>query len=175
MELVVILLLVGLATWFWLGKTRDGGGGSNSAGAGPHAVTGAARHLNYHHRQDRHPVDCIDEQNIAIGALATAILELGGSPGESDRSRMNIALRTALRISAEDADQVAILGRWMIGQCRGAAQSVTRLGTRLYLLTGPRGMMHLGEVVEAMFPGSAADMSPQQKRAMYELKHIFRA
>lgn len=162
------------AVYFWMNRARNVAHMADEVADMASSVLGAARRWNFRRSHDKHPVDCIEEQHIATGALAVAFLELGGTPTREDKGRMNVALRAKLRISAEDADEVAVLGHWLVGQCGTAAAAVTRLGRQLRKLAGERGLMQISEVIDHMTDGGRLAMVPAQVDALAELGRIFK-
>lgn len=161
------------AVYYWMSRARGAADMADDVADMAQSVTGAARRWNFRRQTDQHPIDCIEEQNLALGGLAVAFMELGGRPTAEDEATMHVALRSKLRISAEDADELAILGRWFIQQCPTTEAAFARLGRKLKLLTGPRGSLHIGAILDHMIENGRRPSS-RQTDALDELDRLFR-
>ncbi len=175
MAFVASALAVLGVLYLWLGRAKSAAHLADDVADMAGSVIGAANRWNFRRTHDKHPVECIDEQNIAFGALAVAFLELGGMPTTDDKAGMNVSIRSQLRISAEDADEVMVLGHWLVGQCGTVDAAVTRIGRRLFKLTGPRGLIPVREVIDDMVARSNKPLTAGQQDALAELDRIFKA
>ena len=56
---------------------------------------------------------------------------MGGLPAREDQHALAETLPRELSLPREDADEMLILGRWLIGECQGPQPAITRLTKRL--------------------------------------------
>lgn len=162
MPVILAILTAAGAAAFWLYRMRGAADAAREAGQMGRDVIGAARQWNFKRRTDVHPVDAIDEAAVAKGALATAFSELDDLPTAEGRA----ALLSRLDVTRDEADELAVLGHWLVGQCGGPAAAIPRLGRRLAKLDGPRAVEEVAVLVEVTAQG---DPSERQQEALADL------
>ena len=84
---------------------------------------------------------------------------------------MGQQLCTVVGCSQDEADEMQILGRWLMNQCQGPEQAITRLGLRLYKIDGDASWVLLQEFLGSLVQN---DLSSAQIDAISELKRAFR-
>ena len=84
---------------------------------------------------------------------------------------MGQQLRTVVDCSQDEADEMQILGRWLMNQCQGPEQAVIRLGRRLYKIDGDASWDLLQEFLGSLMQN---DLSSAQIDAIAKLKRAFR-
>lgn len=134
-------------------------------------VRAAARRLGFARRPAAHPMEAVEAPNIAAATLAVAFQELDGLPTESDRSRLLMSLQSRLDVSLQEAEELATLGRWLMGECRGPEPAISRAGRKLFKLTsGDIGPMM------PMLDDIAPESGPTERQtdAREELRRAFR-
>ena len=99
-------------------------------------VRHAARRFGFRQRANVHPVETIEDPRLAIGAIATAFLELDDLPTRDQRVALQHALRDRHNLSRDDAEEITVLGHWFVSECGGADTAVPRLARKLYKLEG---------------------------------------
>ncbi|EBA12797.1 hypothetical protein [Roseobacter sp. CCS2] len=132
--IILILGALGGALYWWIRQNpRD------AVHVAQDAVTtarNAPRKLAFRRQHNAHPVEGIDDPNIAICALAQAFLELDDLPTLDQRKQLTVLLRAKMRLSAKDTEEMEVLGRWLVGQCQTPDAAVSRLSRRLYKING---------------------------------------
>ncbi len=128
--IVALLGLVG-AAYFWASRVRNAGYIAQDLANMAGDVMGAARRLGFRRRANVHPVDSIEDPAIAIAALGTAFMELGGLPTQEQQDALSLSLQRHTRRSVKDAEEEMILGRWLVNECNGAEPAIARLSRRL--------------------------------------------
>ncbi len=134
----------------------------------------AARRIGFRRKADLHPAETIEDPNIAIASIATAFLEMDDLPTADQRTALTRRLVPALDISAEDAGELMVLGRWMVGECGGPDAAVSRLGRKLYRLSGSDGFEPLMAAVQAVAQSGSGNLSQRQSEALDDIKRAFR-
>ena len=167
--IILILSAVGGAVWWWVRSNPD-----KAVYAAQDAVAvarNAPRKLAFRKQMNAHPVEGIDDARIAICALAQAFVELDDLPTKDQRDRLHLLVRTKLRASEEEAEEMEVLGRWLIGQCNSAEAAVTRLSRRLKIIDGTDSWDLLQEVLMDLVNG---DLSEAQVSAIDDMKRALR-
>ncbi|MDH5797344.1 MAG: hypothetical protein OEZ19_02175 [Paracoccaceae bacterium] len=174
MPFVIAALGAIAAAYFWANRARNAAYIADDMIDIAQTALGAARRFNFRRKANTHPIDCIDDSKIAVGALAVAFLELGGLPTVEDKATMKVALRSGLRVSEDDAEELSVLGSWMIQQCKGADAAFTRLARRLRKLTSASGLDDLMPVLTHIVNNLPGALTARQQDALSDLDRIFR-
>ena len=167
--IVLILTAVGGALYWWVRQNPG-----DAVGVAQDAVTvarNAPRKLAFRRQHNAHPVEGIDDPHIAICALAQAFLELDKLPTSDQRQQLTILLRSKMRRSAEDAEELEVLGRWLVAQCQTPDAAISRLSRRLYKIDGDASWALLQDVLTSLVSGeldaSQVDAIADIKRALH--------
>lgn len=134
----------------------------------------AARRFGFRRKTNLHPVETIEDPKLAIGAIATAFLELDDLPTKEQRGALEGAMRQVFDLGQQGAQEVTVLGHWFVSECGGAEQAVTRLARKLFKLQGKEAFQPLLEVVNATVSAGSGGLNPAQKSALDEIKRAFR-
>ena len=163
--IMMALAAIGGAIWWWVrSNPREA---LNVAQNTAETVRNAPRKLAFRKQMNAHPVEGIDDYRIAICALAQAFLELDDLPTREQRQALDVKLRSNLRCTAEESEEMQVLGRWLIGQSGGADQSITRLARRLYALDGDASWDVLQTILTSLVEGQ---LSPAQASAVEDMR-----
>ena len=120
----LILSAIGGAIWFWVrNNPREAFDTAKDVAT---TVRNAPRRLAFRRQTKGHPVEGIDDDRIAIGTIAQAFIELDDLPTKEQRDKVFFALRSKLRCSDEEAQEIQTLSRWLIDQCNGPQQALSR-------------------------------------------------
>lgn len=133
----------------------------------------AARRFGFRRRAGVHPVESIEDPALAIATLGVAFLELDALPSREQQLALGRGLQRELNLSLSDAEELVVLGRWMMSECGGAEPAVTRVARKLYKLDAGRSFPPLMEVVKEI-SAEGQGFSPKQTRALAEIKQAFR-
>lgn len=134
----------------------------------------AARRFGFRRTQNRHPVEDIEDPNIAIAALAVSFLELDDYPSQDEKAALMRALSQELNISASDAEEISVLGRWLMTQCGSAESAIDRLARKLYKLDGAQSFHPLMAILKAVLGAADSPMNGKQKTALEDIQTAFR-
>ena len=169
----VILGIIGIATaaYFLVLRARRGAEVASDVMDMAGDVAAAARRFGFRRRYNQHPVDSVEEPNLAIAALATAFVALDDLPTQEDRKRLDIALRKHLNLDASGAQEIEVLGQWLVSECNGAEPAVLRLAKRLNKIDGAASFATLMEVIQS---AARAPLSQRQSAALHDIKTAFR-
>lgn len=134
-------------------------------------VLSAARRLGFRRKANVHPVESVDEPELAIAGASLAYLDLAAMPTAEDLANLKLVMQSELAVSEVKADELLIVARWLVNECKGADAGMTRLTKRLQKLD-PAGFQQLLAVLGKM--NSSASPSPRQRDALDEVARIFR-
>lgn len=153
--IILVLTAVGGAIFWWARQNpRD------AIGVAQDAVTvarNAPRKLAFRKQHNAHAVEGIDDPRIAVCALAQAFLELDNLPTLDQRRHLDVLLRTELRCSADEAQEMEVLGRWLVGQCQSPDAAVTRISRRLFKIDGDASWGMLQNMLTQLVGGELSD------------------
>lgn len=163
--IVLVLGAVGAAIWWWVRSNP-----SDAVHVARDVVTtvrNAPRKLAFRKQLEAHPVEGIDDPNIAICAIAQAFIELDSLPTSDQRAQLHLTLRRKLGTDEDITTEMQVLGRWLLTQCQGPKPAIPRLGRRLYKLEAARSWNLLQDILSELV---GDDLSEDQKDALSDLK-----
>jgi hypothetical protein len=165
----MILGAIGAAIWFWVrNNPRDALHLAQDAAT---TLRNAPRRIAFRRQTNEHPVEGIDDPRIAICAIAQAFVELDDLPTQDQRQKLHVSVRTKLRCDEEEAEEMEVLGRWLMTQCQGAAAAIPRLGKRMFKIDGEASWTLLQEMLGGLIEG---ELSSKQVGAIEDLRVAFK-
>ncbi|WP_238367048.1 hypothetical protein [Mesobacterium pallidum] len=174
MPFLIAALGIAAAAWFYVIRARNAHHIATELMEAANDVRLAARRFGFTRRSSQHPVEALDDHRLAIAALGEAFVELDDLPTAEQRRALAASLGRATGLTLADAEEMLILGRWLVGQCGGAVQAIPRIGRKLYKLRGAEGFQPLIDVVQATAQAGTGQLSPSQKEALEDLRRAFR-
>jgi hypothetical protein len=164
-HIVIGILAVAAAVCFWIVRARNAAGMAGDALEMGRDVIGAARQWNFKRRTNVHPVDGIDTPDLAAGALAFALTELGGLSTRERRAALSDGLARAFALPSKDVEEMLVLADWLVTSCNGPALAAPRLARRLRKLNGED---RFDKTVEAFRTAAAVDgdLNDAQREAL---------
>ncbi len=174
MPFILGILGILAAAYFWSLRARDA---ANMAGdlmdmAGD--VKAAARRFGFTRKADIHPVEAIEDPNIAAAAIAEAFLALDDMPTRDQQAAMRVQIRRVLQVDDATAEELMVLGHWMVNACGGPQPALARLSRKLYRLEGAPALTPLMDIITGAFPADKQGLSERQTEAVDELRTAFR-
>lgn len=171
--LLALLALLGAAA-FWIMRARNAADAAHDILDAANDVRLAARRFGFRRRNNTHPVESIEEPAVAVATLGVSFLELDVLPGREQQDALEMALQSGLSISADEAGELVVLGRWLMGQCGTPDQAITRTARKLYKLDQGQSFPVLMEIVQKVSAGDGGTLSPRQGSALDEIRRAFR-
>lgn len=166
---MLILTAIGGAIWWWVrSNPREALYVAQDAAT---TLRNAPRRIAFRRMTNEHPVQGIDDPRIAICTIAQAFIELDALPTQEQRQKLHVLVRTKLRCDEEEAEEIEVLGRWLMTQCDGASQAISRVGKRLFKIDGAASWDLLQDVLASLVEG---DLSSAQVGAIEDLRVAFR-
>lgn len=174
MPFLLALLGAIVTAYIWANRAKRGAEVAREAVDIARTVKNAPRRYGFTRRANQHPVEGIDDPDIAIGGLAVAFLELDDLPTAQTRARMDVALRKHLQLDAENAQEIAVLGRWLVEESGGPTQGFERLARKLRKLDAGDSFDRLMAVLSDIADAADGPPSARQSDALADLARIFR-
>ena len=163
--LLLILTAIGGAIWWWMrNNPRDA---IDMAADAATTLKNAPRRIAFTRQTREHPVEGIDDPRIAICAIAQSFAELDDLPTKEARQNLHLLVRTKLNTSEEEAEEMEVLGRWLMSQCGGPDQAISRIARRMYKIDGNASYQRLQDVLSELVEG---ELTPRQKSALQDLR-----
>ncbi len=172
MPFLIAIAGIAAAVYFFLIRARNTAHMAGELVDMANDVRLAARRFGFRRQSNVHPVENIDDTNLAIAALAIAFQELDGLPTQEQRDDMSFQCQKQLHMDVKSVEEALVLGRWLVSQCDGASAAVSRLSRKLYRLGGAETLQPLMEVIKGSLPESG--LSIRQKEALEDLQRAFR-
>ncbi|AXI46036.1 hypothetical protein C1J03_08420 [Sulfitobacter sp. SK012] len=172
----ILLGLIGLAAsaYFVIVRVKRGAEMASGLMDAAQDVRGAARRFGFRRQGNQHPVEAVEDPNLAVAALATAFMQLDDLPTADARRALDVALRCHLNLDGDTAQEIEVLGHWLVEQCGGAAPAFSRLSKRLHKLDEGASFPTLIEILsEVTSAGSKGGPSTRQSEALTDLAHVF--
>ncbi len=133
-------------------------------------VRAAARRFGFRRNKAAHPVDAIEDANTAAATVAMAYLELHGLPTEETRNALIKSLQSELQIPKSEAEELLVLGRWLMNECNGPEPAIPRASRQLYKLTSG----DIGPLMEILKTITSDPIGDRQRDALEDIRRAFR-
>jgi hypothetical protein len=175
MPYIIALLGMVIGAYFWIQRARMAAEATNELVGVAQDVMAAARRFGFRRRHNQHPVESLEDPDVAIAGAGIAFLELGGLPTAEQQDKLIVSLQTHLGQSHNKAEEALILGRWLVAESGGAQQGLERITRRLYKLRGHQSFQPLMAVLkDVVATGRDAAVSARQREALEEIAVLFR-
>ena len=174
MPVILGLLAIAAAGYFWMNRARNAAYIATDLADMAQDVMGAARRFGFRRRANVHPVESLDDANVATAAMGVAYLEMDGLPRAEQQDALVRSLQMHLAMSHDQAQEAVILGRWLITECGGTGPGFDRLCRRLWKLRAMAGFEPLMAVLKDVSQAGGVGSSAKQKEALEAVARVFR-
>lgn len=170
----IILCAVGLVGYVVLRKVQRGSYLFGSLLDAPPPVRAAAKRLEFKAQPNVHSIVSVNSPELCVAAMAVAFARMDDNE-RIDAHELPRFVQKQLQLEAAQAQDVCVLGAWLVEEGGGPTPAFDRLTKRLKQLDhGPyfgKMMSVLGDVTAA---GTKGMPSARQADAMGALARIFR-
>ena len=173
MPILIALATIAVGVYFFVIRARNAAHIASDLADVAGDIAGAARRFGFRRRANVHPVESIEDPNLAIGAIASAFAELDDYPTKEQQSALLRGLQGELGLSLQDAEENMILGRWFVSECGGPSPAIARLSRKLYKLDGANAITPLMSIIQQLAQATSSDMSERQTSALADIKRAF--
>lgn len=174
MPVLLAIAAAAAAVVFWMVRARAAGQVATELAGAAADVMNAARRFGFRRRANEHPVEGIEQLELAIGSIAVAFVELHSLPTAEQHAAVVAALGRHLTVPMAKAEEIMILGHWLIGQCNGPQPAIERLTKRLYRLDGQASLQPLMSVLKDIAAAGGGALSDRQKSALEDIARHMR-
>ncbi len=171
--ILAILTLIG-GIYMWTIRARAASQAAQDLAGVASDVMAAARRFGFRKRYNTHPVESLEDGDVAIAGAGVSFLELAGLPSAEVHDALIRSLQHHLDQSHEKAQEAVILGRWLMTESGGAQPGLTRLARRLYKLRGAESLTPLLSVLKDVAAAAGGSMTPLQKDSLEEIAQLYR-
>lgn len=175
MPYLIVLFGLVIGAYFWIQRARMAAEATQDLAGVAQDVMAAARRFGFRRRHNQHPVESLDDPDVAIAGAGVAFLELDGLPSTEQQDRLILSLQSRLGQSRDKAEEAAILGRWLVNESGGAQQGLERLTRRVHKLKGAESLEPLLSVLKDVASASRdGQISTRQREALEQIARLFR-
>jgi len=101
MPFIIGILGIIAAAYFWTMRARNAAEMAKTVAEVPGDIMAAARRFGFKRRMNVHPVESVDDPNLAIAGIANSFFELGALPTEEQRRMLYLQVQSVLRVSSD--------------------------------------------------------------------------
>jgi len=170
MPIILALIAALTAVYFFVIRARNTADMANEVFDAANDVRLAARRLGFKRKNNIHPVENIENANLAIASIASAFLELDSLPTADQRSQFLIQLQSVFHINKEEAEELSVLGRWLFMQCNSPHAAISRITKRLYKIEGTQAFEPLLALIKGTLTETGDSLNDQQLSALDDIK-----
>ncbi|KPP92030.1 MAG: hypothetical protein HLUCCA08_06845 [Rhodobacteraceae bacterium HLUCCA08] len=174
MPVILGLLALAAGVVFWMMRAQGAANTARDVADMAQDVRLAARRFGFRRRADIHPAESIEDPKLAVAGIAVAFAELDDLPTAEDRARLHVALRAVLRMSDADAQEMEVLGRWLMTQCGGPDATIARLSRKLFRLDGGGHADALDDILTRITDAAGKAPSRRQAEALEDIARALR-
>ncbi len=171
----IVLAVLGLlgAAYYFVMRARNAAEMTHELMDVANDVRAAARRIGFSRRKNTHPVESIEQPELAVTTIALAFMELAGLPTQEQKDRLTVCLRKNLGVSQEEVTEHMIVGHWLIQECGGAQPAFERTSRKLQKLDGVNSWEPLMTTLKDI-AASQPKITDQQGEALQDIQRIFR-
>ena len=173
MPILIALAGIIFTAYIWANRARNAKHIASDIADMAGDVKAAARRFGFSRKMNAHPVESIDEPNIAAAAIADAYMSLVDMPTREQRATMQNTLADVLQVDAAAAEELLVLGRWMVNSCGTPHAALSRLAKKLHRLEGAQALAPMEQILAGITP-DADKISVHQEEALHELRTALR-
>ncbi|PIB25070.1 hypothetical protein BFP76_03150 [Amylibacter kogurei] len=174
MHIILGLLAIAGALYFYVMRARNAAHMASELMDVANDVRLAARRFGFKRKMNVHPVEGLDDGNVAIAAIATAFLELDNLPTADQRDHFLVQLQSKFDLDHTSAEELAVLGRWLSDQCQSPSGAITRITRRLYKLEGTPAFEPLLTLINDTMNAANSTLSDRQRDALDDIKRALK-
>jgi uncharacterized tellurite resistance protein B-like protein len=108
----------------------------------------AARRFGFSLKNKTHPADCVDDPRLAAAGIVVAIASMDSDLSQDEIDRLLVQCQSKFGVSREEAEEIVLLGRWLVGSCVNKDEAVRRLTRRVIEKAGGEAAADLLEMID---------------------------
>ena len=168
----IIIGLIGIigAAYYWAIRAKNAAEMAKVVAEVPNDIRLAARRFGFRRQLNKHSADSVDEPKLAIAGITIAFFELGSLPTEEQKQKLFLQVQSVLDTTRSEAEELLVLGRWLINECGGNDAGIARLSKRLNKIAGADGFSDLLALIKNVLGES---WNQDQLAALNDVKRAF--
>ncbi|MCP5088187.1 MAG: hypothetical protein GY952_15450 [Rhodobacteraceae bacterium] len=174
MPFLLSLIAIAGAAYFWFWRARNAADVATDMLDVANDVRLAARRFGFKRHSNRHPVEGIDDPKVAVTAIACAFFELDELPTQDQRNALLTQVALVLRTDKAGAEELTVLGRWLMTQCQGPAEAINRVSRRLHKIDGINSLEPLMTIIQNTLTATEAILNANQKSGLEDIQRALR-
>lgn len=174
MPIFFALIALAAGVLIWTSRARAAHGAAQELADMAGDVISAARRFGFRRKANIHPVDALEDGDVAIAGAGVAFLELAGLPSAETQDALARSLQVTLGQNHDQAREALVLGRWLMAQCGGPGPALSRLTRRLNKLKGADSLNPLMQVLKDVAAAAGGHVTPAQKDALEDIARLYR-
>ena len=171
MPFIVGIIGIIVAAYFWSLRAQRAAEVARVLIEIPGDIKAAARRFGFKRRMNVHPVDSVEEPNLALAGIANSFIELSVLPTQEQRQNLLLKLQSFLDVSHKEAEEYIVLGRWLASESGGPEAGIYKLSNRLKKIAGVEGFQDLMKFLKILLGDT---WSQDQIAALNDVKNAFR-
>ncbi|MEM8788086.1 MAG: hypothetical protein AAGE76_07475 [Pseudomonadota bacterium] len=173
MHILIGLAALAGAAYFWYWRARNAADMAGHLAGAAQDVRLAARRFGFKRKSNIHPVDGIDDSRVAAAGVLAALLAQDGLATEERRARLLVQIQSVFEIDKTQAEELVVLGGWLVGQCGTPGAALQRLARRLYQLAGEAARPDTERMIRAVFEDRDGALPPAVEEGLGDLRARF--
>lgn len=170
MPILIAIAGAALAFYFFVIRARNTADVATDLIDVANDVRLAARRFGFKRQTNVHPADSIEDPKIAMVGIAVSFLELGSFPTQEQRNALIVQAQSQLDVSKSEAEELVVLGRWMVTECGGPSAAKSRLSRKLYKLSGTGAVTPVLTIVQNTLAVGEDALNETQRDALEDVK-----
>lgn len=134
----------------------------------------AARRFGFKRKTNLHPVESVEDTRVAAAGVLSALLAQDAIPNAARREAMLVQMQSVFGCNKPEAEELELLGHWLVGQCGTPSAAVSRLSRRLAKLAGAEALPDLERMIQTIYATEGATLPDHILDAMTDIKSRFR-
>ena len=171
MHIIIGLIGIIAAAYFWTLRARNAAEMAKVLAEVPGDIKAAARRFGFKRRMNVHPVESVEEPNLAIAGIANSFIEMSTLPTKEQRDMLMLQVQSVLNVSRDEAEELLVLGRWLANESGGPEACIYRLSNRLNKIAGVDGFQTLMDLLKKVLKD---EWSQDQIAALGDVRRAFR-
>ncbi len=174
MHIIIGILGLAAGAYFWWWRLRNAADMASDVANAANDVRLAARRFGFKRKTNLHPVESVEDTRVAAAGVLSALLAQDTIPSAERRKTMLVQMQSVFGCDKSEAEELALLGHWLVGQCGTPSAAVSRLSRRLAKLAGAEALPDLERIIQAIYAPDGTALPDQIRDAMTDIKSRFR-
>jgi len=167
----ILLAVLGIAAGigFWIWRARNAASAASELVNAADDIRAAVRRFGYHRKANVNPLDGIEDVRLAAAGILVAFANMDDVLSREEIAAVARECATAFTAEADEAEQIAAYGRWLIQQSNNMDEAIRRLGRNLETKLSAVEKQQLFGMIERVCGVEGGGLSDAQRYALDQL------